>query len=85
MEAMSAGCAVITSNTTGCAEVVGETGLLVPPEDTNAIKAQLLKLIHDRDLCRELGMQARKRVEQEFTWGPVARKYVSLYKEVLGR
>lgn len=85
MEAMSAGCAVITSNTTGCAEVVGETGLLVPPEDTDAIRAQLIKLIEDRDLCRKLGIMARKRVEQEFTWDPVARKYVSLYKKVLER
>jgi len=83
IEAMSAECAVITSNTTGCAEVVDDAALLVPPKDSEAIKNQLLTLINDPKRCRELGMQGRRRVEQQFTWSSVAKKYSDLYENVL--
>lgn len=83
IEAMSAECAVITSNTTGCAEVVGDAALVVPPKDSEAIKNQLLTLINDPKRCRELGTQGRRRVEQQFTWSSVAKKYLSLYEKVL--
>jgi glycosyltransferase involved in cell wall biosynthesis len=83
LEAMSAGCAVITSNTTGCAEVVGDTALLVPPKDSEAIKEQLLTLINDANLHNDLGARARERVEREFTWHSVTRKYLDLYEMVL--
>src|SRR5690606_26576952 len=73
LEAMSAGCAVITSNTTGCAEVVGDAALLVPPKDSGAIRKQLLTLINDPKRCRELGKHGRERVEREFAWSTVAK------------
>ncbi len=83
LEAMSAGCAVITSNTTGCAEVVGDTALLVPPKDSEAIEEQLLTLMNDPKLCRELGTQGRERVERQFTWSSVVKRYLNLYDKVL--
>lgn len=83
IEAMLAGCAVITSATTGCAEVVGDTALLVQPKDAEAIKKQLLTLIEDNKLCNKLGKRGRERVEREYSWPSVSHKYINLYNEVL--
>jgi len=79
MEAMAAGCAIITSETTGCAEVVGDTALLVQPKDTKGIQKALLSLLQDQDLILDLGTRGRARVEREFTWKRVAEKYVHYY------
>jgi glycosyltransferase involved in cell wall biosynthesis len=83
MEAMAAGCAVVTSVTTGCAEVVGDTALLVQPTDAKGIQKALFTLMQDQDLRQELGTRARARVEREFTWNRVAEKYVHLYDGAL--
>lgn len=83
LEAMSVGCACITSNTTGCAEVVGDAALLVPPKDSEAIKRQLLTLMNDPEKCRDLGARGRERVEQHFTWSSITKEYLNLYEKVL--
>lgn len=83
LEAMMAECAVITTNTTGCVEVVGDTALLVPSKDPKSIKNHLITLINDPDLCQNLGKRGRKRAEDEFTWDTIAQRYINLYKEVL--
>ena len=66
LEAMIAGAAIITTSGTGCAEVVGDAALLVPPKDPNAIRAALDKLIADPDLVARLGVAARERVIARF-------------------
>ena len=81
LEAMAAGMAIMTTKTTGCAEVVGDTGILIPPRDAEAILANLVKLMEDENLCRNLGKAARARLEQRFTWDVVASQYKKLYKE----
>src|SRR5262245_19877667 len=50
LEAMAAGAAIVTTSGTGCAEVVGDTALLVPPRDAEALRAALEKLSRDPDL-----------------------------------
>lgn len=81
LEAMSAGLAIITTNNSGCAEVVGNTALLVPPKDPEAIKKALLQLVEDRALCRKLGEAAKLRVENEFGWETTAKKHINFYKK----
>ena len=79
LEAMSAGLAVITTNNSGCAEVIGDTGILVPPNDSASIKEALVRLINDDELCKTLGTAARLKVDQEFGWEAIAKKHVELY------
>jgi glycosyltransferase involved in cell wall biosynthesis len=83
MEAMTAECAVITSDTTGCTEVVGDAGLLVPPEDSQKIRDAVVSLIQDPDLRRDIARRGRSRIENEFAWSQVAKKYIRLYEQVL--
>lgn len=79
LEAMCAECAIVTSNTTGCAEVVGETGLLVTPGDAAAIREKLQRFTADETYTRTRGKAARARAEEEFAWPAVAKKYLDLY------
>jgi glycosyltransferase involved in cell wall biosynthesis len=79
MEAMSAGLAIVTTEGTGCAEVVGNAAVLVPPRDARALGDAVLSLTADPELCRALGSAARARAEQELSWGAVADRYLELY------
>jgi glycosyltransferase involved in cell wall biosynthesis len=79
LEAMAAGLAIITTEGTGCAEVVGDAGILVPIRDSRAIGRALQRLVNDPELRRSLGAAARRRVEENFTWSAVARRYVEEY------
>jgi len=85
LEAMSANLAVITTKGTGCEEVVGETGILVPPNDSESLRLSLIKLVENPNLCEELGRSARERLEKNFGWSIVTNQYIQLYNDVIGR
>jgi glycosyltransferase involved in cell wall biosynthesis len=85
LEAMLAGMAVITSNVSGCPETVGDSGLLVRPQDVEGIRANLLKLINDDELCQQLGIRARKRVLEVFDWQKISLQYIEQYEEVVSK
>jgi glycosyltransferase involved in cell wall biosynthesis len=80
MEAMSAGLAIVTTRGTGCEEVVGETAVLVEPRNAGEVRAALQDLAGNPQRCRELGAAARARLEGEFGWPGVARRYVDVYR-----
>ena len=84
LEAMASGCAIITTNTTGCREVVGNTGLLIRPKNPEDISKALIKLINNDELRYKLGIKGRKRVKDEFAWEKIAKQYVNVYKDVIG-
>lgn len=81
LEAMAAGMAIITTKDTGCAEVVGDAGLLVESRNPVAIKGALSKLINNPDLCRKLGQAARSRVEENFSWSAITKRYIDIYSK----
>jgi len=85
LEAMASGCAIITTNTTGCPEVVGDTASFVRPKNPEDIRNALIKLINNDELRSELGAKARKRVEEEFAWEKIAKQYLSIYEEVISK
>ena len=83
LEAMAAGMAIITTKDTGCAEVVGDAGLLVESRNPIAIREALIKLTNNPNFCRELGQAARSRLEGNFTWSTIAKRYVDLYSRFI--
>jgi glycosyltransferase involved in cell wall biosynthesis len=83
LEAMSAGMAIITSTAGGCPEVVGNTGLLVEPRDTEGIHKTLVKLVESDQLRRQLGQAALERAQQQFNWEKIAQQYLNCYNKVL--
>lgn len=79
IEAMSAGSAVVSSRVGGCAEVLqdGTTGLLVPPEDAQALADACLRLLSDPDLRVRLGTAAQADVAARFSSETIAREVVA--------
>ena len=85
LEAMAAEMAIVTTKGTGCEEVVGDAAVLVDPGDVAAIRREIRRLVQQPSICRELGQAARKRLEENFGWETIARRYVALYERERAR
>ncbi|MEM8599754.1 MAG: glycosyltransferase family 4 protein [Bacteroidota bacterium] len=74
LEANACGTAVIGSTAGGIPDAIvdGETGLLVPPDDADALATALRRLLGDPALRERLGASGRARVLNRFTWDHVA-------------
>jgi glycosyltransferase involved in cell wall biosynthesis len=86
IEAMS--CSVPVVATTGGAlpEVVGisgETGLLVEPNNPEALVEAIGRLLDDAALRERLGRNGRERVMERFTWEVTARGTAACYDAIL--
>ena len=70
LEAMRAGLPVVASDVGGVAEAIvpQETGLLVPPQNPEALALALARLLGDRELRRAWGLAGQARFEREFTF-----------------
>jgi glycosyltransferase involved in cell wall biosynthesis len=81
----AAACAIplVTTDIPGCREVVsdGETGLLVPVRDADALAGAIRKLCSDPEWARGLGRAARERALREFDERVVIAKTLAVYRE----
>lgn len=80
LEAMASGLAVVTSRATGCAELVGDAGVLVEPRNVPQIRQAIEALMAEPDLCERLGRRGCQRVRSAFTWHAIARQYQDVYR-----
>jgi len=85
-EAMACGVPVVASDLPGVRTVVrnGETGLLVPPKDVNALRSALAKLLEDDPLRREYGIAAHRLAAERFDWNRHVDGLMEAYREVTG-
>ena len=69
MEAMASGRAVVSTSIAGIPELVdhGVNGLLVEPEDPQALADALRSLLEDPQRAREMGVRGQEKVRAEFT------------------
>ena len=75
LEAMSAGCAMITTNASGTAETVGESGLLVAPESAMALRGAIYSLVSDTKKLAQYQSLARVMTEREYAYPAVIDRY----------
>lgn len=80
LEAQAAGCAIVATNVGGIPDTVkdGETGLLVPPHDTEAAALALERLIADDALRARLAAHAVNNAAQ-YDWSVIAKQYRAVY------
>ncbi len=83
LEAMAAGAPVVTSAGTACAEVVGDAGVLVDPEDVGSVAEGLARVLDDPDLAERLRAAGRTRAAG-FTWASAADATVAAYESAAG-
>jgi len=85
LEAMLAGLPVVASRVSAIPEIVadGESGLLVPPDDPDALAAALEQVLADGALARNLGESGLARARNEFSVERMARATAAVYRRVL--
>jgi len=87
LEAMAACKPVVASHVGGLIETVvdAETGLLVPPEDTQALASALLKLSEEPELRHMMGRAGRARVEERYTLSSMVDQISDVYRAMANR
>jgi glycosyltransferase involved in cell wall biosynthesis len=86
IEAMSCGVPVVATTGGALPEVVGtsgETGLLVEPNNPEALVDAIRSLLDDPGLRERLGAAGRQRVIERFTWQVTARGTAACYDAIL--
>ncbi|MFH1778047.1 MAG: glycosyltransferase family 4 protein [Candidatus Omnitrophota bacterium] len=84
IEAMSYAKPVIGCSVGGVPEVVknSETGILVAPENPNQLAQAIIRLLKNKDLREQMGISARKHVEENFTLEQMVSKTIAAYHNV---
>ncbi|MFO0891133.1 MAG: glycosyltransferase [Isosphaeraceae bacterium] len=81
LEAMASGLPTVATRVGGSPEIVveGETGLLVPPADPEALAGALLRLRRDPEAACRMGQAGRSRVERDFSVQRMMDDYRTIY------
>jgi glycosyltransferase involved in cell wall biosynthesis len=85
VEAMAAGAPVVATGVSGIPELVAheENGLLVPPDDPEALADALVRLHRDRALAERIADAGRTTVQTRFDGDRLARRLVDLFETAL--
>ena len=87
-EAMASGLPVVSTDGGALPEVVGKDGksaILVPARSSSAIASAVMDLIGNPERRKKMGIEARKRALDKFTWKNAAEEMVEVYKDEIDR
>jgi len=84
MEAMLAGVPSVATDIPGNRDLVvpDQTGYLVSVGDCAEFARQTIQLLDHRDLARDMGARARRRMLDEFSVDKMVRRYAALYRDL---
>ncbi len=85
IEAMELGLPIVASNVGGIPDVVidGETGILVPEKDPEALASAYKRLAADPELVKHLLVGSQKRIAECFTWDGIIQRQIAVYDRLL--
>jgi glycosyltransferase involved in cell wall biosynthesis len=85
LEAAACGRPMIATDVPGCREVVipGETGLLVPLDDSSALANAISELVNSAALRQRYGAAARRLAVEKFSAGAIGRQTAELYRTLI--
>lgn len=78
---------VIATNVGALPEAVihGETGLIVPPRDSSALRYAIETLIKDRDFALCIGVNGNRLFKSSIGWESLAEEFIRMYYHVIGQ
>jgi len=84
LEAMACGCPTVTADIGGMAEIVGNGGIQIGPDDPDQLVHVLTELSENADRRAELARAGRTRAD-EFSWSEAARNTIAVFQKALAR
>ena len=87
IEAAAMGLPIVATDIRGCRQVVenGINGVLIPFNDSNALKKALLKLINDSELRAKMGKAGLQKAKKEFSEDKICQIVLDTYKLFLDK
>jgi len=85
LEAMGAGCCVLTSDIPENCELVEDTGFTFRRGDVLDLERMLRLLLADPEVRRRSGQSARRRIAEHYNWDVITRQIEAEYLRTLGR
>lgn len=82
LEALACGVPVVASDTSSLPEVVGNAGVLLPPQDVEGMAGALIQILIDDAFHEALAQQALIQ-SRRFSWQLTAQATLDAYKEIL--
>ena len=83
-EAMACGVPCVATDVGDSGDIVGDTGIIVPPSDRSALAEGLLAMLEKDTAERDrLGREARERVAGHYSLPRIVERYAGLYEELL--
>ncbi len=84
IEAMELGLPIVASNVGGIPDVVidGETGILVPEKDPEALASAYKRLAAEPELVKQLLAGSQKRINECFTWDGIIERQIEVYNKL---
>lgn len=84
LEAMAAAKPIVTTDVPGCGDLItdGQTGLLAPARNPEALSRCMRRLIDDRDLAARLGRAAREHAVRRYDFRATTAAYAALYRTI---
>lgn len=85
-EAMAAGVPCVTTEVGDSAQIVADTGVVVPPNNDDALFNGLMEMLnHLPNIQRTLGESARMRIKKNYSLDAVVNQYIELYENITVR
>ena len=82
-EAMACGVPLISTDSGGLKQVIGDAALKIKPGSVNEIEDGILKLFTEEKIRHELAEKGRKRMVEFFDWKIAASAYIEVFKKII--
>jgi alpha-maltose-1-phosphate synthase len=84
LEAMSCGLPVVATSVSGNLDVLssGENGILIPPKSPEKMAYAISLLLDDESLRKKVGSNARKTIEEHYSWEVITNKFLKCYQSL---
>ncbi len=87
LQAMACGLPLICTPNTGGEDLIeqGKQGFVVPIRDVEALKEKILYFYKNPDIAYEMGQNAKRKVQENYTWEKYGQRAFEIYKNLLNK